>query len=105
MNIANIRRTDFHNRIFVSPMCQYSRPHDGMAYGTSWDVHSWFRRSAISSHSQGTKIAHAGRKASAVAPWLHFGTMVTVENWPENVWALSAVPYNESFPKPKELTK
>ncbi|KAH8101363.1 FMN-linked oxidoreductase [Phellopilus nigrolimitatus] len=62
-------------------------------------------------HSQGVKIgiqlAHAGRKASTVAPWLDFGATAATEHggWPDDVWAPSAVPYNESLPKPKELTR
>ncbi|KAI5122193.1 hypothetical protein M0805_002682 [Coniferiporia weirii] len=142
-----IRGTEFHNRIFVSPMCQYSAEDGRM---TAWhmahlggiftrgpgltiieatavvsegritpeDTGLWsddqippLRDIVDFAHSQGTKIgiqlAHAGRKASTVAPWLHFGATATVENggWPDNVWAPSAVPYNENFPEPKELTK
>jgi len=43
-------------------------------------------------HSQGQKIgiqiAHAGRKASTVAPWLRSGAVATkaVGGWPENVY-------------------
>ena len=61
-------------------------------------------------HSQGAKIgiqlAHAGRKASTVAPWIHFGIAATKENggWPDDVWAPSAVPYNDIFQQPKALT-
>ncbi|KAH8590631.1 putative mannose-1-phosphate guanyltransferase [Bisporella sp. PMI_857] len=61
-------------------------------------------------HSQGQKIgiqlAHAGRKASTVAPWLSKGAIATedVNGWPDNVWAASAIPYSEDYPNPKELT-
>lgn len=43
-------------------------------------------------HSQGQKIgiqiAHAGRKASTVAPWLRSGAVATkaVGGWPDNVY-------------------
>ncbi|KAG6333195.1 hypothetical protein ID866_5892 [Astraeus odoratus] len=62
-------------------------------------------------HSQNQKIgiqlAHAGRKASTVSPWLHFGLRATEEvgGWPDNVLAPSPIPYNDGFPNPKELTK
>ena len=62
-------------------------------------------------HSQGQKIgiqlAHAGRKASTVAPWLNMGAIATeaVGGWPEDVVGPSTVPYNEEFPQPKELDK
>ena len=62
-------------------------------------------------HSQGVKIgiqlAHAGRKASAVAPWLDLGATAAEEHggWPDDVWAPSAIPYSDKLPKPKELTK
>lgn len=63
------------------------------------------------SHSQNQKIgiqlAHAGRKASTIAPWLSGASIATeaVGGWPDNVWGPSTVPYNETFPKPKEATK
>ena len=62
-------------------------------------------------HSQNQKIgiqlAHAGRKASTVAPWLDMGALATEEvgGWPNDVVGPSAVPYNENFPVPKELDK
>ena len=62
-------------------------------------------------HSQNQKIgiqlAHAGRKASTVAPWLNFGLAATesLGGWPDNVWGPSAVPFNENFSVPKELSK
>lgn len=62
-------------------------------------------------HSQsqkvGIQLAHAGRKASTVAPWLHGGLAATenVGGWPDNVWGASAVPYNDDFPVPKELSR
>jgi 2,4-dienoyl-CoA reductase-like NADH-dependent reductase (Old Yellow Enzyme family) len=61
-------------------------------------------------HSQGQKIgiqlAHAGRKASTVAPWLAAAAVATkaVGGWPDDVIAPSAVPYNENHAMPKEMT-
>jgi 2,4-dienoyl-CoA reductase-like NADH-dependent reductase (Old Yellow Enzyme family) len=60
-------------------------------------------------HSQGQKIAiqlaHAGRKASTVAPWLG-GNIASkeVNGWPDDVWAPSAIPFNDKFPQPKEMS-
>ncbi|OAX38157.1 FMN-linked oxidoreductase [Rhizopogon vinicolor AM-OR11-026] len=141
-----IRGTTFHNRIFLSPLCQYSAD-DG--HLTAWhmahlggiftrgpglsiieatavvpegritpeDAGLWkdsqiepLRKIVEFAHSQnqkvGIQLAHAGRKASTVAPWLHGGLAATenVGGWPENVWAASTVPYNDEFPVPKELS-
>jgi 2,4-dienoyl-CoA reductase-like NADH-dependent reductase (Old Yellow Enzyme family) len=62
------------------------------------------------SHSQGQKIgiqlAHAGRKASTVPPWLGGVTATNaVGGWTENVKAPSAVPFAEGDIVPKEMTK
>jgi 2,4-dienoyl-CoA reductase-like NADH-dependent reductase (Old Yellow Enzyme family) len=62
-------------------------------------------------HSQNQKVAiqlaHAGRKASTVAPWLHAGRSAQESEggWPENVVSASDLPYNDLFPQPKALTK
>ncbi|KAF1966554.1 NADPH dehydrogenase [Bimuria novae-zelandiae CBS 107.79] len=62
-------------------------------------------------HSQNQKIAiqlaHAGRKASTVAPWLSMGDVATkdLDGWPDNVYGPSAIPFNESHAQPKEMTK
>ena len=122
-----LRGTTFHNRLWVSPMCQYCAdnghltPHHfvhlgGMAYRgpglvmieasavvpegriTPEDSGIWddshiepIRKIVEFAHAQGQKIgiqlAHAGRKASTVAPWL--GPYMADENangWPDNVW-------------------
>lgn len=61
-------------------------------------------------HSQNQKImiqlAHAGRKASTVAPWLSSGDIAgeDVNGWPNDVYAPSAIPWNEKHAKPKEMT-
>jgi 2,4-dienoyl-CoA reductase-like NADH-dependent reductase (Old Yellow Enzyme family) len=61
-------------------------------------------------HSQGQKIgiqlAHAGRKASAVPPWLGGVTATNaVGGWTENVKAPSAIPFAEGDIVPKAMTK
>ena len=67
------------------------------------------RRIVQFAHSQNQKVAiqlaHAGRKASTVAPWLDMGATATEAGggWPHDVLAPSAVPYSDTFPKPKEL--
>lgn len=62
-------------------------------------------------HSQsqkiGVQIGHAGRKASTASPWL-IGDAIASEavgGWPEDVWGPSAVPFSDTYPQPKELTK
>jgi len=142
-----IRGLEFHNRIFLSPLCQYSAE-DG--HLTDWhmahlggivsrgpgliiveatavtengritaeDSGLWkdsqiapLRRIADFAHSQGQKIAiqlaHAGRKASTVAPWLHGGAAASemAGGWPDNVVGPSSEPYDELYPVPKELSK
>lgn len=61
-------------------------------------------------HSQGQKIgiqlAHAGRKASTVPPWLGGVTATNaVGGWTENVKAPSAIPFAEGDIVPNEMTK
>lgn len=66
-------------------------------------------------HAQGQKLgiqlAHAGRKASTVAPWLvpKRGTSVVagedVNGWPNNVMGPSAIRWGEGYAQPKEMTK
>jgi 2,4-dienoyl-CoA reductase-like NADH-dependent reductase (Old Yellow Enzyme family) len=69
------------------------------------------RRIVEFAHSQGQKmiiqLAHAGRKASTVAPWISGGATATEEldGWPDNVKAPSAVPFADTYPSPKEMTK
>ena len=63
----------------------------------------------IHSQSQivGIQIAHAGRKASTVAPWLAAQETASEEvgGWPDRVKGPSSVPFAENLPTPKELTK
>ncbi|EJD02133.1 FMN-linked oxidoreductase [Fomitiporia mediterranea MF3/22] len=142
-----IRGVEFHNRIFVSPMCQYSAEGGHL---TAWhmahlggiftrgpgltfveatavtpqgritpeDSGLWtddqipaLRKIVEFAHSQGVKIgiqlAHAGRKASTVTPWIAFRAIAAVEHggWPEDVWAPSPVRYNDDLLQPNELSK
>jgi 2,4-dienoyl-CoA reductase-like NADH-dependent reductase (Old Yellow Enzyme family) len=61
-------------------------------------------------HTQGQKmgiqLAHAGRKASTLAPWLSRGALADKENggWPDNVLGASAIPFLPNDPAPKEMT-
>ena len=141
-----VRGTTFQNRIFVSPMCQYSAE-DG--HLTDWhlthlggiiqrgpgltfveatsvtpegritpeDSGLWadsqiapLKRIVEFAHSQnqkiGIQIGHAGRKASTVAPWLSRGATAEKKagGWPDNVWAASAIAFQDSYPNPKALT-
>ena len=62
-------------------------------------------------HSQsqkiGVQLAHAGRKASMVAPWLSFRDKATEElgGWPNDVVGPSDVPHGPGYCQPKALTK
>ena len=61
-------------------------------------------------HSQNQKfaiqLAHAGRKASTVAPWLSFHALATEDQdgWPNDVVGPSAIRHSEGFAEPKALT-
>jgi 2,4-dienoyl-CoA reductase-like NADH-dependent reductase (Old Yellow Enzyme family) len=52
------------------------------------------------------QLGHAGRKASTVAPWLSSGAVAGKElnGWPDDVYAPSAIPWNDAHAKPKEMT-
>ncbi|KAJ3509705.1 hypothetical protein NLJ89_g5070 [Agrocybe chaxingu] len=142
-----IRGVEFQNRIFLSPLCQYSTK-DGLI--TPWhtahlggilsrgpgltiveatavvpegritpeDAGIWsdahikpFAQIVEFAHSQNQKIAiqlaHAGRKASCIPPWVAKEPIAPKEagGWPDDVWGPSTVPFHETYPKPKELTK
>ncbi|KAF3937438.1 hypothetical protein ABW19_dt0208847 [Dactylella cylindrospora] len=141
-----IRGVTFPNRIWVSPMCQYSAQ-DG--HLTDWhiahiggivsrgpgltimeatavlpegrispsDSGLWadsqiepLKKVVDFAHSQGQKIgiqiAHAGRKASTVPPWLSRKAIATaaVGGWPDSVYAPSSIPFDEGSPIPHEMT-
>ncbi|KAI0906989.1 hypothetical protein F4823DRAFT_604998 [Ustulina deusta] len=60
--------------------------------------------------SQGQKtaiqLAHAGRKASSVAPWLSSNATAVKEvgGWPDDLWAPSALAFSDKNPTPKAMT-
>jgi 2,4-dienoyl-CoA reductase-like NADH-dependent reductase (Old Yellow Enzyme family) len=63
-------------------------------------------------HSQnqkiGVQIAHAGRKASTIAPWkMNEGVIATekVGGWPNKVIGPSDIPFHETYAQPKAMTK
>jgi 2,4-dienoyl-CoA reductase-like NADH-dependent reductase (Old Yellow Enzyme family) len=142
-----LRSVTFPNRIFLSPLCQYSAS-DG--HVTDWhlthlggiiqrgpglafveatavlpegritpeDSGLWkdsqiapLKRIVEFAHSQAQKIgiqlAHAGRKASTVAPWLSLGDTAVEEvgGWPEGVKAPSAVAFSDKFPLPSAMSR
>ncbi|CAH0033284.1 unnamed protein product [Clonostachys rhizophaga] len=141
-----IRGVTLPNRIWVSPMCQYSA-HEG--FHTPWHITHYggiaqrgpgltmieatsvqangritpedsgiwldahldtLKKHVDFAHSQngliGIQLAHAGRKASTVAPWLSSGATATeaVDGWPNDVVGPSDEAFNEHFPKPRALT-
>lgn len=141
-----IRGMQLQNRIWVSPMCQYSAV-DGFAtpwhnahYGgilqrgpglvmveasavqargriTPEDLGIWLdaqidghRKNVEFAHSQnvkiGVQIAHAGRKASTVAPWLSLGdtAVAAAGGWPEDVIGPSDEPFDPNYPTPRAAT-
>ncbi|KAJ5770667.1 uncharacterized protein N7511_002718 [Penicillium nucicola] len=61
-------------------------------------------------HSQdqkiGVQLSHAGRKASTVAPFVSMNATATadIDGWPEDVVAPSAVPFNDVYPQPREMS-
>ncbi|KAI1123190.1 hypothetical protein F5Y10DRAFT_252286 [Nemania abortiva] len=68
------------------------------------------RRITEFAHSQSQKIgiqlAHAGRKASTVAPWLAANATAVKEvgGWPDDLWAPSAERFSDNNPIPKAMT-
>lgn len=142
-----IRGTTFQNRLFVSPLCQYSA-RDGVANDwhlthiggivqrgpglvimeatgvvpegriTPQDLGLWedgqiapLARITEFAHGQGQKIAiqlaHAGRKASTVAPFLSANAMAVKEvgGWPDELVAPSAIAQSPVNNVPRAMTK
>ncbi|KAI1103372.1 NADPH dehydrogenase [Jackrogersella minutella] len=68
------------------------------------------RQNVQFAHSQGQKIAiqlaHAGRKASMVAPFISAAAVATsdVGGWPDDVVAPSAIPYDTTYVQPRALS-
>ncbi|TBU40069.1 FMN-linked oxidoreductase [Dichomitus squalens] len=142
-----IRGVTFPNRIWLSPLCQYSSEngligpwqfaHLGGIFTrgpgltvveatavapegriSPEDAGIWTDEQAVAwakivefAHSQNQKIAiqlaHAGRKASTLAPFIHMGAPALEHQggWPDEVVGPSAVPYADGWIVPKELTK
>src|SRR6266487_647654 len=69
------------------------------------------RRVVEFAHSQnqkfGIQLAHAGRKASTLAPWISKGGVASeaAGGWPGNVKGPSIIPVSSRFAKPKAMTK
>ncbi|KAH9939934.1 hypothetical protein B0H21DRAFT_697966 [Amylocystis lapponica] len=141
-----IRGVEFPNRLWLSPLCQYSgdngaptawhMAHLGGIFTrgpgltmveatavlpegriTPQDLGLWndaliapFQEIVQFAHAQNQKIgiqlAHAGRKASAVAPWLSFAATATELDggWPDRVFAPSALQWGPGYAEPKALT-
>ncbi|KAA1477919.1 FMN-linked oxidoreductase [Dentipellis sp. KUC8613] len=91
----------------VSPEGRIS-PEDAGLWNAAQEA-AW-RQIVEFAHAQGQKmgiqLAHAGRKASTLAPWVSRGLLAKHEagGWPDDVWGPSPIPWSETFPKPKELT-
>ncbi|KIP10149.1 hypothetical protein PHLGIDRAFT_28664 [Phlebiopsis gigantea 11061_1 CR5-6] len=77
-----------------------------------------FKRIVDFAHTQGTligvQLAHAGRKASTIAPWVHLNAAKTrrastwlaekSENgWPDDVTGPSAIPFADDYPQPRAM--
>lgn len=140
----SLRGLTIKNRVWMSPMCQYSAT-DGMPnewhrvhYGaravggvgmaifeatavspegriTPFDLGLWsgnqiaaFRPIVKFMREQGcvvgVQLAHAGRKASAAAPW-QGGAALEAGQGAWTTLAPSAVPYAAGWPAPKEMTQ
>lgn len=142
-----LRGVTFQNRLFLSPLCQYSGTREGHA--TDWhlahlggiiqrgpglsfveatavqprgrntpqDLGLWedsqiapMKRLVEFAHSQGqliaVQLAHSGRKASVVAPWLNGNASCADEvgGWLGDLWAPSAIPFSEANPTPIAMT-
>jgi len=75
------------------------------------DAHTnMLRQHADLAHSQNTHIgiqlAHAGRKASTVAPWLSSSAIATTEvnGWPQDVVGTTNEPFNDQMPTPRAIS-
>ncbi|KAF9870991.1 putative nadh-dependent flavin oxidoreductase protein [Colletotrichum karsti] len=84
---------------------------------TPWDLGLWedgqiaeLKRIVEFAHSQNQKIgiqlAHAGRKASMLPPWISGNGMATKDNsgWPDEVYAPSPIAFADTYPTPKEMS-
>ncbi|KAK4085821.1 hypothetical protein Purlil1_9778 [Purpureocillium lilacinum] len=141
-----IRGVTLPNRIWVSPMCQYSA-HEG--FHTPWHITHYggmvqrgpglmmleatavqpngritpedsgiwldahvdtLKKHVDFAHSQNAliaiQLAHAGRKASTVAPWLSSGATATAEvgGWPDDVMGPSDEAFDAHYPTPRAMS-
>ncbi|KAJ0268370.1 hypothetical protein COL940_013451 [Colletotrichum noveboracense] len=141
-----IRGATLQNRIWVSPMCQYSA-HEG--FHTPWHITHYggmaqrgpglmmveatavqangritpddsgiwldahvetLKKHVEFAHSQNQliaiQLAHAGRKASTLAPWLGFETLASQEagGWPKDVVGPSDLAWSDKHATPREMT-
>ncbi|EQB57640.1 NADH:flavin oxidoreductase/NADH oxidase [Colletotrichum gloeosporioides Cg-14] len=141
-----IRGATLQNRIWVSPMCQYSA-HEG--FHTPWHIAHYggmvqrgpglmmveatavqangritpedsgiwldahvetLKKHVEFAHSQNQliaiQLAHAGRKASTLAPWLGFETLAGQEagGWPQDVAGPSDLAWSDKHATPREMT-
>ncbi|KAJ0380324.1 hypothetical protein COL26b_001439 [Colletotrichum chrysophilum] len=141
-----IRGATLQNRIWVSPMCQYSA-HEG--FHTPWHITHYggmaqrgpglmmveatavqangritpedsgiwldahvetLKKHVEFAHSQNQliaiQLAHAGRKASTLAPWLGFETLAGQEagGWPQDVVGPSDLAWSDKHSTPREMT-
>ncbi|KAI0347763.1 FMN-linked oxidoreductase [Trametopsis cervina] len=151
-----LRGVTFKNRIWASPMCQYSSDN---GHATDWhlvhigafatrgigaicleatsvtpegrispeDAGLWtdsqiepLKRIVNFCHAHGTtvgvQLAHAGRKASTLAPWVHSGASMAApaprryadnadNGWLDDVVAPSKITFSKGYPVPKEMSK
>ncbi|KAK2762489.1 NADPH dehydrogenase [Colletotrichum kahawae] len=141
-----IRGATLQNRIWVSPMCQYSA-HEG--FHTPWHITHYggiaqrgpglmmveatavqangritpedsgiwldahvetLKKHVEFAHSQNQliaiQLAHAGRKASTLAPWLGFETLAGQEagGWPQDVVGPSDLAWSDKHATPRAMT-
>ncbi|MCX5906627.1 MAG: NADH:flavin oxidoreductase/NADH oxidase [Deltaproteobacteria bacterium] len=118
-----LREIEFKNRVFLSPMCQYSSV-DGLPNDwhfvhlgsriSPWDSGIWsdrhppaFKRITAFIQEQGSvpgiQLGHAGRKASTEAPWRGEKSLGKDEGGWQPL-APSPLPFKETYPVPREMS-
>ncbi|TFY68727.1 hypothetical protein EVJ58_g829 [Rhodofomes roseus] len=121
-----IRGVVFPNRIWLSPLCQYSAQDGKYTFWHYAHMGGIISRGPGLSMVEATAVTPEGahhprghrtrRSASSSAmpaarrppspPWLSKAATATeaANGWPDDVWAPSAIGFAEVFPRPKELT-
>lgn len=101
----------YHTRVSFHFIISYAETYRSRDAGIWLDAHvDTLRKNVDFAHSQNTNIAiqlaHAGRKASCVAPWLSAGATATeeVNGWPDDVVGPSTEPFNEHHPTPRSMS-